>query len=115
MEAALDYQEYKNLGGTLSQKEYQDVLKCAEGDTAAAEAQWGKYAQPMVSRAGITLLPRVVTLYAVLRDKNQHPEKASYADLSDQKLLAEALRIAGDKSSLRSLDTFIEKYPHIFN
>lgn len=104
------YEGYKNLlGGTLSQEEYEDVLKsAAEGRTfnLARTSQ----ANFMAETSGITLSPETVTVYGILRDERPDPAK-EYSGMSDQKLLAEALRIVGDTDSLT---TFIEKYPNIF-
>jgi len=61
----------------------------------------------MARTAGISLSPKAVGIYGILRD----PADESYSGLSDQKLLAEVLRFVGDGSSLTA---FTEKFPNIF-
>jgi hypothetical protein len=107
-----NYEQYKALGGTLSQEEYQDVLKRAE-EGRNIYSRWSKDANSMARAAEITLSPETVTLYGILRDEKPDPAKEHYSELNDQKLLAEALRIVGDESSL---GMFIKKFtPTVFH
>ena len=108
-----DYAGYKTLGGVLSQEEYQNVRShAADKEYIPSGSLWRGHANFMASTAGITLSPETVTIYEILRSEKPDPAKEHYSELGDQKLLAEALRIVGDKNSL---DMFIEKLPHIFN
>lgn len=106
-----NYEEYKALSGTLSQEEYWDVLKRA-AEERNIFSKWSGHANSMARAAEITLSPETVALYGILRDEKPDPIKEHFSELSDQKLLAEALRIVGDTKSLEAL---IEKHPHIFN
>ncbi len=108
-----EYKEYRKLGGALSQEEYENVLKrSADGKYAPSSSLWQGHANFMAEATGITLTPEAVVIYGILRSENPDPIKEHFSEMSDQKLLAEALRIVGDKISL---DIFIEKLPHIFN
>ena len=106
------YEEYKGLGGILDPKEYEDVLKLArEWKEAPSGSLSSGAANSMARAAGIALSPEIVIIYGILGDKR--PDLAKERDeMSDQELLAEALRIAGNTLSLTK---FIEKYPRIFN
>ena len=105
------YEEYKNLGGILSPKEYEDVLKLAkEGKEAPSNSLSSEAATSMARVAGIALSPETITLYEILSEERSELAKER-EEMSDQKLLAEALRIVGNKSSL---DKFIEKNPVVF-
>jgi hypothetical protein len=110
-EIARGYDKYAASGGILSQEEYRRVMKRAEAETTP-NSMWSAHANSMARAAGITLSPETAAIYGILRDEKPDPEKKRYSELSDQKLLAEALLIIGDESS-RSV--FIEKHPHIFN
>lgn len=105
------YDKYKNVGGILSSEEYQDVLKRA-ADGTFSNSKWFVNAHSMTQSAGIPLSSETATIYGILRDEKPDPVKEHYSEKSDQELLAEALRIVGDESSLSK---FIENYPHIFN
>lgn len=107
-----NFEVYEALGGILHKTEYQDVLKrAALGEEAPASSLSLKLAHSMAGVAGITLSPEATTFYCILRNEKPDQGSENYHSLSDQKLLAEALRMAGDMSSL---NTFIEKYPQIF-
>ena len=105
-----DYGAYKASEGTLSLEAYHNILSRAA--EAPAKSKRSEYVQAMAKAAGITASPEVVAIYDVLRDEKVYPEKNPYAGQSDQKLLAEALRIAGDTSAL---DTLIANRQNIFN
>jgi hypothetical protein len=103
-----NYAEYRALHGTLSPEEYQDVLR-----RAMEASRWLENANSMARAAEITLSPETMTLYGILRDEKPDPAKKHYSELSDQELLAEALRIVGNKPSL---DTFIKRFtPTVFH
>ncbi len=107
-----NFEAYETLGGVLRKTEYQDVLnRAADGEEIPASSLSLKLAHSMARVAGITLSPETTTLYVTLRNENPDQESKDYHSLSDQKLLAEALRMSGDASSLT---TFIQKYPQIF-
>jgi len=107
------YEEYKNLGGILNPKEYEDVLMLAkEGKEAPSNSLSSGAANSMARAAGIALSPEIVIIYGILSDKRADLAKER-EEMSDQELLAEALRIAGNKSSL---DTFIKRFtPSVFH
>lgn len=65
----------------------------------------------MAETAGITLSPETVMMYGLLRDEKPNPSKENHSGMSDHEILAEALRMSGDKDSLA---TFEESLPHIF-
>ena len=101
------YKAYKALGGTVSQEGFQNILNHVESErNTPPHFMRSERANDMAEAAGITLSPETVTIYGLLHDES------GANDQSDQKLLAEALRISGDT---HPLSTFIEKYPHIFN
>lgn len=111
--AGRNYEQYLASGGILGQEAYQDVLERAanEGEVPAESKSPG-HAIFMAREAGIALSPEAVSIYQILRDKKPDPEKEKFSGLSDQKLLAEVLRIVGDT---RSRNAFEKKYPHIFD
>jgi len=108
------YENYKASGGILSQAEYQSVLERAADSKNVPSVSTEAQATHMAQASEIVLSPETVTIYGILRhDEKPSPDtKGHYSALSDQKLLAEALRLVGDE---RPLTTFIEKYPHISN
>jgi hypothetical protein len=121
-ETGQGYEQYKTLGGKLSPDEYRDVLKsAAEGKNVPYTSLRSRRANVMARTAEITLSPEVLGIYGILRDKQPDPpdpKKNTPSEItpseindSDQKLLAEALRIVGDK---RSLAVFTEKFSHMF-
>lgn len=107
-----NFEVYEALGGVLRKTEYQDVLsRAAHGEEIPASSLSLKLAHSMARVAGITLSPETTTLYVMLRNEKPDQGSEDYHRLSDQELLAEALRMSGDTSSLT---TFIQKYPQIF-
>jgi hypothetical protein len=107
------YEKYKVSGGRLSPEEYRNVLaRFADGKENPSASLSSAHANSMARAAGITLTSEAVSLYGKLRAEQPDPEKEHYSEMSDQQLLAEALRISGDT---RSLTAFMEKYPHIFH
>ena len=110
-----EYKEYKALGGILDEMEYRNVLgRIDSSKNVPPNSPTSLQAESMANAAGIILSPETVALYGLLRhDVKPSPDtKNHYSTLNDQKLLAEALRMVGDKNSLA---TFIEKHAHIFN
>src|SRR3989344_3304690 len=109
-----DYDEYKALGGTiLSQAEYQSVRERAAQKGNIPSDSTRSQTDLMTEDAGITLSPETVTVYGILRgDRKPTPDtKGHYSEQGDQQLLAEALRITGDKISLT---IFVENHRNIF-
>lgn len=112
-ETGQGYEEYKTLGGALSQEQYQDVLsRVVDEQDVASSALVSAHAKGMAHLAGLTLSPETVALYGILRHEKPDQVSEDYHGMSDQRLLAEAFRINGEKDSLM---VFIEKYPHIFH
>jgi hypothetical protein len=110
------YEEYKTLGGTLSQTEYENVVKRAADETILsypARLKHTKRSNYINFMAQAILPSGTATIYGILRDEKSDPApdsvKEHYSTMDDHKLVAEALRIIGDK---RSLIAFTEKYPH---
>ena len=68
---------------------------------------WSKHAKFMAETAGIVLSQDTINKYSMLRDEKLVP----HIGMSDQQLLAKALRMSGDETSLIA---FTEKHPHIF-
>lgn len=110
--ADFGYERYAGLGGSLSQKQYADVLvRSAEAADSAVNPHARSQAENMARVAGISLKPEIVALYSALR--YQRPDqREDYGRLGDQQLLAEALRMGGEDGAL---DTFMKKYPNIFS
>lgn len=112
-EEVKSYVTYQAEGGKLSEEKYQNLLEClAEGKGILTNKLSSKAALSMAELASITLAPGTVTIYRILRDGKIGFIEEHYGSMSDQELLAEALRITGDT---RSLSVFTETYPHIFN
>lgn len=96
----------------LSEKQREWVLRCvAEGDERTRNQYAIRQAELMAEVADITLSPETVAVYGVLRYEKPG-EDDDYRKLSDQQLLAEALRLAGETVAL---EVFVKGYPHIFH
>lgn len=101
------YDEYKNLGGIINEKDYNSALARLKNTTSINETRKAQ-AKGIARFAGIELLdetkgvidPRII-LYGILRG-DVRPEGVKYYhdDMSDQRLFAEALRMLGDVESL---------------
>ena len=102
------YEEYKALpGGVLTQEQYQNVLRSvAKWKGIPANSLSAEHANFMAQIAWIPLSPETITVYEILSHGNPGQENEYRGGMSDQKLLAEALRIIGDTHSLTE---FIEK------
>lgn len=103
------YDRYRAMGGgTLSEKQYEEVLRRAI-EAAALNPQAANQALGYAKVAGIaSLTPETIAYYAALRYQPDE-QRADYGKLADQELLAEALRMKGDAQSLQA---FI-KWNHI--
>ena len=87
-------------------------LKSADILHLKPNPMWTKHANFMAETAGITISDETIKTYSRLRDEKPDPEKReNHSGMSDQEILAEALRISGDMSSFA---VFTKKYPHIF-
>lgn len=107
------YEAYRTSGGILNQEQYKEVLmRVAEGAEDTRSHHIADQASSMAKASGITLSPEIVAIYGVLRHGNPGEKREDYRELSDQHLLAEALRIVGDTSSL---NVFVGIHPHIFH
>ena len=93
------YELYLKLGGVSKRKNYRSALHEAETITPSESSMM--QAENMAQRAKIELqkdgIGHVVRLYAALRGNER------YAQESDQKVFAEALRMLGDSDSLKKL------------
>jgi len=95
-----NYKQYKGLGGILNPKEYEDVLKLAKERKEVPSGSLSSGAANSMARvAGIALSPEIAIIYGILSDKRPDLAK-EHEEMNDQKLLAEALCIAGNESSL---------------
>ena len=105
------YHQYKELGGLINEKDYENTLTRARNMTAVDEPEKAQ-AEGIAGFAGIELHntkdavdPRII-LYGVLsRDVRSKIERPY-----DQRLFAEALKMLGD---VKSLDKMIKTYPNI--
>jgi len=106
---------YRTLGGIINEKDYVSALDRAEKAVTFNDSQ-RRQAENIAEHAGIVLntssdVDPKVKLYAVLRGDDK-PENVEYhhAQMSDQRLFAEALRMLGDAEALNKM---IVAYPNI--
>jgi hypothetical protein len=110
------YQQYRKLGGIINENDYRIILIRALGVPRSSETSVLQV-ENIAEKAGIALHdaggatdPRTI-LYGILRpDTKPADVQYHHAQMSDQRLFAEVLRILGDDDSLKKL---IEKYPNI--
>ena len=108
------YATYEAEGGKLSEEKYQNLLECLAEEKGILTNQFSsKAARSMAELASITLAPGTVTIYGILRAGKTGFIEEHYGSMSDQELLAEALRITGDTRSL-SVFTEYRETPPIF-
>ena len=101
------YQHYKELGGRINEIDYANALARAG---SAYEALPDTSLRVIAEYAGIVLTPSMIRLYHILRnDKKPEEVKYHHAQMGDQPLFAEVLRMLGDTDSLNKL---IAKYPN---
>lgn len=96
-----DFAEYSALpGGHLTREEYERVAKAAEEPDVKVNEVYAVNAKTYASHAGITLPPKSLILYSVLRS-----DRDISSDLlqSDQPILAEALRMEGRADDAQKL------------
>ena len=111
-----NYQRYLELGGIINEKDYQDVLIRAQRTTTLDEARI-RQAENLAKFAGIELyntdgtIDQRIVLYGILRS-DVMPEGVKYhhSQMSDQRILVEALRMLGD---VESVNKMIRKYSNI--
>ncbi len=110
------YERYKKLGGIINEKDYESALTRAKNATILDIALI-KELEFIARIAGIELrntkdaIDQRTILYGILRtDAKPEGIKYHHCQMSDQRLLAEALRMLGDVDSLNKL---INTYPHI--
>ncbi|MDO8600117.1 MAG: hypothetical protein Q7R73_00665 [bacterium] len=119
-DAQHSYQHYKELGGIINEKDYQSALDRAKNIMISDNEFAISQVNVMARTSGITLhnskdaSDQRIILYGILRTDFKSKEEAEYhhADMSNQKLFAEVLRMLGDEDSLKKL---IEAHPHIFD
>jgi len=99
------YATYQALGGRLSQPEYEHIV-----EKAAVNRNYVASARSYARVAGIELSDEVSHLYALLRDHTTPDVPDTLASLSDHKLLAEVLRIKGERTALEQMKA---GFPHI--
>ena len=117
-ETESSYQQYLAMGGIINEKDYQSALDRAKSAVALDNKSLILQVESIARKAGIALHnsestpdPRVV-LYGILRMDANPGMQYHHNQMGDQKLFAEALRMSGDKESLKKL---IEAYPNIFD
>lgn len=105
-------ERYQSLGGVLTEAEFKEAMEKAKG-LDKVDPYSLRQVQGMMGLAGIELKPENdirVALYDVLRlSLNPGLNHATLG--SDQTILAEVLRMVGDKFELHK---FLQAYPNIF-
>lgn len=122
MNIAENYRQYLELGGIINEDDYRSAIKRMIGALAigiktprvrssVAQARCiAEYSGIRLSDSEDAPDPRV-TLYVVLRGDTQPDDvKHHHSQMTDQRIFAEVLRMAGDKDSL---DKLVKAYPHI--
>lgn len=110
------YAEYQKIGGIINMKDYESAYRRSIETITVSDA-YRNQAEAIAKFAGIELQntkgavdPRV-KLYAVLRgDEKPEGVKEHHAQMSDQRLFAEVLRMLGDTDALEKLTS---AYPNI--
>lgn len=109
------YAVYCRLGGIINEKDYTIIFERAiltqPNESTSAKNQ----AMMIIKRADLNLdteyTEKLVTLYSVLRNDTCPDEaKHHHCQMSDQRLLAEALRMMEDANSLQKL---VVAFPNI--
>ena len=108
MEGEVSFTNYQTMGGIMSEEEYGQILARWEKGVALHPDRVTQ-AKTIARVAKIELSGKTIALYHLLRDETK-PE-ASYTAESDQKLLADALRLDGKKYELGELKKW---HPNIF-
>jgi len=120
--------EYWESGGTLNrcgfEKAVEVLSKQAKGEKRrVSNNSTLRQVENMASFSKVSMTPDQEYLYVVLREMTgetkgeshfPQPEKSGIMPpwaLTDQRLLAEVIRLTGDKTNL---DTFMNAYPNIF-
>ena len=110
------YQQYKELGGIINEKDYDSALLRAK-DTTDFDKTLISQAGNIAKIAGIKLHgtenspDRRVVLYGILRmDVRPKGIKRHHDEMSDQRIFMEALRMLGD---IDSIDKMVKQYPNI--
>ena len=105
-------ERYQSLGGVLTEAEFKEAMEKAKGLDKVDPYSF-RQVKSMMGLAGIELKPENdirVALYDVLRlSSNPGLNHATLG--SDQTILAEVLRMVGDKFELHK---FLQAYPNIF-
>jgi hypothetical protein len=105
------YERYRECGGIINEKDYESILARAK-NTTTPDRTLIKQAELVAQFAGIELhntkesIDQRTALYGILRS-DAKPEHVAhhYSQKSDQRLLAEALRMLGDTDALNKLTT----------
>lgn len=113
------YQKYRESGGVIGEKDYENALARVRNAMAAHEMSPEKHAwdqvKLMAERAGIALdkdnADQRTMLYSIISELRAVPPsqetQKSYSQISDTELFAEALRMLEDADALNKL---IEAY-----
>ena len=111
------YQHYQELDGAISEQNYESVLNRAQSTTMLDNKALIAQVELIAEASGIALhnskdaLDPKTILYGVLRADAPSSERHHYSHMGDQRLFAEALKILGDKDSLKKL---VDTHTHIF-
>jgi len=102
------YRQYREMGGIINEKDFTRVLnEAADINSARPNTLLRHYAQ----KAGIEVTVEAEKIYTLLRDEVKPKDvDHHHAQMSDQQLLAEVLRMLGDSGSLARLK---QQYPMI--
>jgi hypothetical protein len=120
-ESSLSYNDYLEKGGQLSESDYELAKSAMESDSFEVKMSSSSttQAENMAKSAGIIIDNKLIKIYCALREQtftpenNDEPKKdtGTSPGLSDQKLLAETLRLM-DRTD--DLELFMGYYSNIF-
>jgi len=116
LEERRNYKHYLELGGIINEKDYESALQRAQSAPAPNRTSM-QQVYLIAKKAGIELpvdtgsVDERIALYATLRnDPKPKDVYHHHGQMNDQRLFAEALRMAGDADSLQKL---ISAFPNI--
>lgn len=104
------YNQYREFGGIINEKDYESALARAQDIGTVPEKIPIRQAEHIAEFAGIELrnikdaIDSRAVLYAILRTDTKTKEvEYHHSQMSDQRIFAEALRMLGDTDALAKL------------